>query len=262
MQITVLTDEMLQPTLAYLRHKPYRNALLLSNLSQLRERCDVLLARDGEQLIGVASTYHDLPAPNLIFTATSNAAAPALIKQLAARNPGLQYTTMALLPETQFDQLQNAAILISHEIEFQMVVEPETLRIPEQSHVTRLTHAELPALNELAEVAGLTVWHEGALDLGPAFGCFAEKRLVAMAATHFITPEIIEIGHVATHPAYRGRGYAKAATAAVAQAAFALAPHVFLMVLEQNTAAQAAYRSIGFYPIERFYLARFQVDVS
>ncbi len=66
--------------------------------------------------------------------------------------------------------------------------------------------------------------------LGPAFGCFADGRLVAMAATHFATPEVVEIGHVATHPDYRRRGYATACTAALTRAAFGLASRVFLMV--------------------------------
>jgi predicted GNAT family acetyltransferase len=82
---------------------------------------------------------------------------------------------------------------------------------------------------------------------------------VAMAATHFATPDVVEIGHIATHPDYRRRGYASACTAALAQTAFKLSPRVFLMVLEQNQPALAAYKRLGFRSIERFYLMRFQL---
>ncbi|MBC8162144.1 MAG: GNAT family N-acetyltransferase [Roseiflexaceae bacterium] len=257
--IEPLTDALLPTALAYLRRWPYRCALLASNLSQLRPRCDVLVAQRVGRIVGVASTYFDLPAPNLVFTAETGEIAAALIAALSTRNPGLlSQPTMALLPEPQFQQMQQLAALIDHELEYQMVVEPETLRVPTNHSARRLTQADLPTMSALAQAASLSVWHESALQFGPAFGCFVDQQLVSMAATHFATLEVIEIGHVATHPNQRGRGYAKAATAALAQAAFALAPRVYLMVLEQNTAARAAYRSLGFYSVERFHLARFQ----
>lgn len=260
MQITPLDEHMLPTALAYLRRSPYRNALLISNLSQLRNRCDVLVVEHEGRVLGVASTYHDLPTPNFIFATERTVPVEPLLQTLVERNPRLRSApAMALLPEERFRQVGMFARLVQHEIEYQMAVEPETLRMPDTSAVRRLSRAELPAAQELAHAAGLTVWHDGALDLGPAFGCFENERLVAMAATHFVTPEVIEIGHIATHPDFRGRGYAKACTAALTQAAFSLAPRVFLMVLEDNTPARAVYRSLGFYPIERFYLAHFEL---
>ena len=80
-----------------------------------------------------------------------------------------------------------------------------------------------------------------------------------MAATHFATPEVVEIGHVATHPDWRRRGYASACTAALAQTAFALAPRVFLMVLEHNTGALQAYKQLGFRAMERMQLTEVQL---
>jgi predicted GNAT family acetyltransferase len=112
-------------------------------------------------------------------------------------------------------------------------------------------------MGDLALAAGLTVWHGGTLELGPAFGCFADGRLVAMAATHFTSVDVIEIGHIATHPDYRRRGYASACPAALARAALGLAPRVFLMVMADNTPALATYKRLGFHTVERFYMTRF-----
>jgi predicted GNAT family acetyltransferase len=106
----------------------------------------------------------------------------------------------------------------------------------------------------------LSVWHHSALALGPAFGCFADGKLVAMAATHFATPEVVEIGHVATHPDYRRQGYASACTAAITQAAFKLAPRVLLMLLEHKVSALAAYKRLGFRTMERMYLTSFALQ--
>ena len=258
MEFAPLSAENQAAALAYLRRSPYRNALPLSNASQLRARCDVLVAEASGRVCGVASTYHDLPIPNLTFAVDPPVALGELLGALADRGPRLRGGTVwALLPEDRYRLLGRSAQIEGYEIEYQMVVEPETLRVPDGPPARRLTPADLPALDELAQASGLTVWHPRALELGPAFGCFDGGRLVAMAATHFATSEIVEIGHIATHPDARRRGYASACTAALAQAAFVLAPRVFLMVLEHNTAALSAYKRLGFRAVDRFHLTRF-----
>lgn len=260
MQILPLSPELVAPTLAYLRRLPYRNALLLSNVSQLRGRCDVVIAYQDGAVIGLASTYYDLPVPNFNVAAVNDLAAAAALAALVERNPNLgSAPSMTLLPTERFQQACRISKCIDYEIEYQMGVEPETLRSPDGPTVQRLGSADLSAMNALAKLAGLAVWHERALELGPAFGCFVGGQLVAMAATHFATPEVIEIGHIATDPDFRRMGYGKAVTAALTQAAFGLAPRVFLMVLEHNAPARATYRALGFYPIEPFYLASFQL---
>ena len=260
MDISPLSPSNQPAALAYLRSSPYRNALPLSNASQLRPACDVLVAERGGRVQGVISTYHDLPIPNLAFAANASATVGALIAALADRNAGLRAEpAWALLPADRRQLLAQHAELISTEIEYQMVVEPEQLRAPGTHAARRLQAVDTPAMTELAYAAGLSVWHPSALTLGPAFGCVADGRLVAMAATHFATPEVVEIGHVATHPEYRRQGYASACTAALAQVGFTLAPRVFLMVLEHNQAALAAYKQLGFRTMERMYLTSFRL---
>lgn len=257
MQVVPLDHTNQAAALAYLRSSPYRNALPLSNASQLRNECDVLVAENDGRTIGVASTYHSLPFVNLTFAASRTDAVRMLLQVLADRNPKLRNPSWALLPHERRDQLGQFATILEARPEYQMVVEPESLRLFDGPPARRLSTAELPQMNELAAVAKITSWHEGALARGPAFGCYEGDQLVAMAATHYATPEVIEIGHIATHPDFRRRGYASACTIALAQAAFRLAPRVFLMVLADNTAALAAYKRLGFFPIEPFYLTRF-----
>ncbi|HNP70725.1 MAG TPA: GNAT family N-acetyltransferase [Kouleothrix sp.] len=258
MMIAPLAPANQPAALAYLRALPYRNALPLSNATQLRGACDVLVAEERGHVVGVASTYHDLPIANLTFAADAGAAVGPLLAALADRNPRLRAGPVwALLPADRHSQLARHARFESIEIEFQMVVEPERLLVPANHAPRRLGPADAPHMSALAQAAGLTVWHSSALALGPAFGCFDGAQLVAMAATHFATAEIVEIGHVAAHPDYRRQGYASACTAALAQAAFGLAPRVFLMVLEHNVAALAAYKRLGFRTMERMFLSSF-----
>jgi ribosomal protein S18 acetylase RimI-like enzyme len=258
MHISLLTSHSQPAALAYLRAAPYRNALPLSNISQLRGRCDVLVAEQDGKVVGVASTYYDLPIPNVTFAARSAHVVGALLHALADRNQHLwEQPTYALLPQERRDQLARFAQILEAPIEYQMAIEPETLNGNDRWPARRLGNADLDQMNELARAAGLSVWHDSALALGPAFGCFADRRLVAMAATHFATGDVVEIGHIATHPDYRRRGYATASTAALTRAAFGLAPRVFLMVMADNPAALAVYKQLGFRTVEPFYLTRF-----
>jgi len=258
MRITPMTPDTQPTALAFLRTAPYRNALPLSNVAQLRARCDVLVAEQNGALVGIASTYHDLPIPNVTFAARHTDVVGALLHELADRNPQLwEQHTYALLPLDRRDQLARFAHIFEAPIEYQMAIEPETLIAHDHPQVRRLESAQIAEIDALAQAAGLSVWHSSALALGPAFGFFADRQLVAMAATHFATTDVIEIGHVATHPDYRRRGYASACVAALARAAFDLAPRVFLMVMADNAPALAAYKRLGIRTVERFYLTRF-----
>jgi len=260
MHVEPLTPQNQPAALAYLRAAPYRNALPLSNATQLRTRCDVLVAEQSGAIFGVASTYYDLPLPNLTFAASSADIVGALLRTLADRNPQLRSVpAYALLPLDRRDQLARFTQVLEARPEYQMAIEREQLASTRRWPVRRLAAADLPEIDALAQLAGLTTWHADALALGPAYGCFAGDRLVAMAATHFATADVIEIGHIATHPDHRRRGYASACTSALAQAAFGLAPRVFLMVMADNAPALAAYKGLGFRAVECFYLTRFEM---
>src|ERR671936_2947610 len=100
MHISPLTSQSQSAALAYLRAAPYRNALPLSNITQLRGRCDVLVAEQNGEVVGVVSTYHDLPIPNVTFAARHAHVVGALLHALADRNPRIwEQPTYALLPE-------------------------------------------------------------------------------------------------------------------------------------------------------------------
>ncbi|NTU82346.1 MAG: hypothetical protein HGA45_23720 [Chloroflexales bacterium] len=82
LDIVDLDETWQSAAVAYLRRWPYRNAIPLSNVTQLRGRCDVVLAHSGGAVLGVASHYRDLPFPGLAFALDLDQALPPL---LAAR---------------------------------------------------------------------------------------------------------------------------------------------------------------------------------
>lgn len=260
LEIVELDETWQADAVAYLRRWPYRNAIPLSNVTQLRGRCDVVLAHSGGVVVGLASHYRDLPFPGLAFVVELDQALPLLLMALAERAPALVGASLgAVIPEQRARQLAAVTRIESLAFEYQMVVEPETLRYRASPAVRRLRPDDLSAMGALAALGGLMAWRPEVLSHGPAFGAFSGDELVAMAATHFATPDVIEIGNIVTHPAHRRQGLARACTSALAQACFGLAPRVYLLVMAANDEAFQAYRGLGFWPAERFVFTRFRL---
>ncbi|NNJ09005.1 GNAT family N-acetyltransferase [Chloroflexales bacterium ZM16-3] len=259
-EIVDLDERWQSETLLYLRRSPYRNAIPLSNVTQLRSRCDVVVAHSNGFVQGVASHYRDLAFLGLTFVAEPGDSLPALLEALSERVPALGDSRLTtVIPEQRVLQMAGHVALESVAIELQMVVEPETLRPRESATVRRLRGEDLPAMGELAAIGSLLAWGPESLENGPAFGAFVDGRLAAMASTRFATPDVIEIGNIVTHPDYRRRGLAAACTSALAQACFVLSPRVYLMVMADNQPAFDVYRSLGFWPAERFGFVQFRL---
>ncbi len=259
-EIVDLDPQWQADVVAYLRRSPYRNAIPLSNVTQLRQRCDVVLAHSNGYIQGVASHYRDLPFPALAFVAELGDVLPQLLAALADQVPVLRSASLgAVIAEQRMRQLAACATIETAELEYQMVIEPETLRPQHAPEVRRLRPEDVPAMTALAALGGLAAWRGAVIDHGPAFGAFVADQLVAMATTHFATSDVIEIGNIVTHPDYRRRGLASACTSALAQACFSLAPRVYLMVLAANESAFNAYRALGFWPSERFVFTQFRL---
>ena len=83
-------------------------------------------------------------------------------------------------------------------------------------------------------------------ELGTYFGVFEGDRLVAMAGERFRLPGHTEISAVATHPEFRGRGYGRTLTIALANRIRAGGRTPFLHVFADNRPASTLYGSLGF----------------
>jgi RimJ/RimL family protein N-acetyltransferase len=120
-----------------------------------------------------------------------------------------------------------------------------------EGEVRRLRAEDVAALNALYSTeggpTGYTATH---IERGVYYGAYHGWRLVAVAGTHVVAPNmgIAVVGNVFTHPAYRGGGLAKRVTSAVTDellnsAGCAL---VVLTVNPMNTPAARAYEHLGY----------------
>ncbi len=82
--------------------------------------------------------------------------------------------------------------------------------------------------------------------MGRFLGIRVDGRLAAMAGERFRFPGFTEVSGVCTHPDFRGRGFARRLSAAVATAIEARGEQPFLHSWKSNHAAIALYASLGF----------------
>jgi len=243
----------------WLAREPYRDAIPLSNVTTLRHACDVVVAWHGDRLLGMVSSYAELPVPNLTFaTRDDRALAPLLAAWLGQRPERAGGLIWTLLPSERHAALCRQLRLIASEAEHQMAITPARLAAHGATIAQPLDARHAAALRQLADAAGLTGWSERALAYGPCVGHVVDGMVVAMAATRFCTAVACEIGHVATHPEYRGQRRGGDCTIAVTRAVARPGRHPYLMCRAANPAL-ALYRRLGYATVDTFQLARFAV---
>lgn len=177
---------------------------------------------------------------------------------LLAEAPDLPQETVLLVREANLPAIEMRYAVSQRQALFRMVVTADELRLPSdvRADVVPLSAADLPALHRLYVSWPETVFSPSMLDGGVYFGAFRAGALVAAAGTHAVSPRhrIAVIGNVFTDPAHRGGGLATAVTGAVARALFDQGmSEVALNVREDNPAAVAIYRRLGFVMHERFW---------
>ena len=122
--------------------------------------------------------------------------------------------------------------------------------------MTRLDVSHMPLLKELYSYGGGDAFRQRSLELGVFYGGFDEAKLISVAGTHIVSDNehIAALGNVMTHPAYRGRGLATAATRAVCEELLGRGIELIgLSVSRSNAAAIRVYEKIGFKRRVLFY---------
>jgi ribosomal protein S18 acetylase RimI-like enzyme len=119
---------------------------------------------------------------------------------------------------------------------------------PVDGAARRLRGRDLGDVDDLQRSEGFGFHSAAALDDGVYYGVYEAGRLVAMAGTHVVAPEVgvAIVGNVVTHPCFRRRGYGTAATGAVTATLLETCPFVLLTVEERNETALRVYQRLGY----------------
>ena len=172
--------------------------------------------------------------------------APRALEAILRLHPGPFYTFATF-------QVEHAPVARRHYslsrrgVSLRMSVSVETFR-PVDGAARRLCGRDLGDVDDLQRSEGFGFHSAAALDDGVYYGVYDAGRLVAMAGTHVVAPDVgvAIVGNVVTHPRYRRRGYGAAATSAVTGALLETCPLVLLTVEERNEPALRVYQRLGY----------------
>lgn len=167
---------------------------------------------------------------------------PGSVAALAALVPG--DGTIVLLQATPV-VLPPSLVAVTRAPGVQMVLE-RLAPVETAGSIERLTEADAAAMLELATLTRPGPFAARTGCLGEFWGVRDRGVLVAMAGERMRQPGFTEVSGVCTHPDARGRGLARALSAAVAARILARGETPYLRAYETNTGAIELYRSLGF----------------
>ncbi len=190
---------------------------------------------------GGARARRFLPEYN-VFASPRDESEPALDALTALVAPGervcvIQALPVAVPPGLILEQsLQGVQMVATRPLSEQAGAET----------ILPLTEADAAEMFALARLTEPGPFAPRTHTLGRFLGMRIDGRLAAMAGERFRFPGYTEVSAVCTHPDFRGRGFARRLTAAVAVAIQERGEQAFLQAWKTNTPAITLYRSLGF----------------
>ena len=130
------------------------------------------------------------------------------------------------------------------------------------NRIERLTDEDIPAMVALATLTKPGPFETGTPRLGEFLGIKEEGRLVAMAGERMKQIGYTEVSGVCAHPSARGRGYARALSAAVATRIIERGETPYLHAYASNTAAIRLYQTLGFTLRRPVYITALEIPGS
>ncbi len=240
---------------AFLRKNVYLHIYSIGDLDDFFWRNTVWYA---------AAEHGDIQALVMLYTVPPTPTLHAMCEE-HERMPELLRSILHLLP-TRFhahlspglaEVFAERAIVESAKEHHKMALTDKSCIIEfDCSRVVALTADDLNDMLGLYEEAYPGNWfNPRMLETKQYFGVREGGRLVSVAGVHVYSPQykVASLGNVVTHPAHRGNGYARAATARLCQSLAESVDHTGLNVAAANSAALALYDRLGFQIVSTYY---------
>ncbi|HEX4320495.1 MAG TPA: GNAT family N-acetyltransferase [Acidobacteriaceae bacterium] len=145
--------------------------------------------------------------------------------------------------------------ILLHKSGDQMVFQDETITYDQNLPIEPLGSADVPEMLELTSLTNPGPFRRRTIELGDFIGIHEGGRLAAMAGERLALGKFREVSGVCTHPDFRGRGYAQALVAAVANSILNRGETPMLHVYSDNLSAIRVYEALGFTLRRRFEFA-------
>jgi RimJ/RimL family protein N-acetyltransferase len=207
----------------------------------------------------VRETDGEIDALVLLYTAPEVPVLLAILNHNRAEIEALLTELVPQLPQNVYAHLSpglDASFtpfysLAHHGEHYKMVLtDPSKLTAIDTSGVIPLGEEQLPELEALYRESYPGNWFDPRmLETGQYVGIRSPQgALICVAGVHVYSPRyrVAALGNITTHPDYRGRGYAAAATAGLCTRVLDRVDVIGLNVLTANQSAIYVYQKIGF----------------
>jgi RimJ/RimL family protein N-acetyltransferase len=173
---------------------------------------------------------------------------PEAVAAVLSIHPGPAHTYATCQPQ-HLDELQRVYRLAHQQPMIRMGVTRERFVPTSAVQTIPLSGVDIRRINALyGSEGGPSYYIPEHIDAGVYRGVVSEGRLAAVAGTHVVSRQegVAVVGNVFTHPAFRGRGFATAATSAVTAYLLNFCDAVVLTVDPKNAPAVHAYHRLGY----------------
>jgi len=243
---------------------PIKNALIISNLTQLKNDCSVTVKQSLNSNPIAASFYKDLPFNSVALMVETVEDLHGLIEELAKKNPQLRDKPIYGLYDTETTALIESCFKVTEKTpEIKMAINSMVIQeIDYDSNRYRLERLTVQDIVQISHLYGLVpsmAWTPKALTFGPYFGVYYNEHLVSIAGVHFATETIAEIGNVVSHFKHRRQNLAYLCTKAVIENLRNSCENIFLCVFADNDSAIKLYEKMGFTKIEDLLLVQYYI---
>jgi uncharacterized protein len=134
---------------------------------------------------------------------------------------------------------------------------PTIARTPAPDQIDDLVHLQR-SLHAKNDDLPVTSRERRQMEIVRTYVCVVDGTIVSKAAVHGRSRHYAQIGGVITHPAFRGRGFAKQCVSALCADCFASGmKNVLLFTAKGNLPAQRVYESLGFVITDDYLLTEY-----
>lgn len=204
---------------------------------------------DGGEIKAVIVVYTGLSQP-VIIALSDDAGVPFLVQLIRSTLPDMPARCAALVNPAAVDALETRFQIRSHGLHFAMgLTETPRLDAIDSSNVVPLSKSDLDGLMRLyAESYPGSYFEPSMLEVGPFYGLRRDGVLVSAAGVLVYSKayKVAALGNIATHPAHRGRGFAKTVVAELCRGLLGTVDHIALGVRSDNVPAIRCYEALGF----------------
>jgi ribosomal protein S18 acetylase RimI-like enzyme len=217
------------------------------------------LRDEGGSLRALALLYLAPSTPTLLAFDSPGCPADELLRALSPELPGRFYAHVS--PGRAEVLAPHFRVTLQGRHSKMVLRRPSRLDAVASDGVERLGTADAAALLDLYARAYPDNWFDPRmLETGQYVGIREGRRLVCAAGVHVYSPRqrVAALGNIVTDLAFRRRGLARRATAALSRALLGSVEIIGLNVATDNTAAIDCYKDLGFERVAEYEEAWFE----